>query len=103
LTGGAGCNVFVLGDRRHLFYDDRDPEAAGEGDCARITDFASSQDRIELSGAADLYRLDFYAPSAGTFDAALIYDTGEARGELIAILENVSAELRLSGPDFVFV
>jgi Ca2+-binding RTX toxin-like protein len=103
LTGGAGCDVFVLGDRRHLFYDDRDPEATGEGDCARITDFTGGQDRIELSGAADLYRLDFYMPSAGTLDAALIYDTDEARGELIAIVENVSAEFRLSGPDFVFV
>ena len=40
---------------------------------------------------------------AGTFDAALIYDTDEARGELIAILQDVPTSLRLADPGFLFV
>ncbi|UEM07882.1 S8 family serine peptidase (plasmid) [Skermanella rosea] len=103
MTGGADEDVFVLGDGERVFYDDLDATAPGEGEYALLTDFRGTADRIELTGTADLYRLDFFAPSAGTFDAALIYDTDEARGELIAILQDVPTSLRLADPGFLFV
>jgi Ca2+-binding RTX toxin-like protein len=103
LTGGSERDMFVLGDRTHVFYDDQDPLSSGEGDFALITDFRNAEDHIELSGESDLYRLDFFEPSDGVFNAALIYDTDEARGDLIAVLQNVSVNLEITDPAFLFV
>lgn len=103
MTGGPDGDVFVLGDGERVFYDDLDATTPGEDDHALLTDFQGASDRIELTGTADLYRLDFFAPSAGIFDAALIHDTDEARGELVAILRDVPTSLRLDDPGFLFV
>lgn len=102
LTGGSGRDAFVLGDGTNVFYDDQDPTSSGQGDFALITDLRGAGDRIELTGAPDLYRLDFFSPSEGMFNAALSYDTDQARGDLIAVLQDVSVDLRLSDPFFFF-
>ncbi len=100
----SGSDTFVLGDAKRIYYSDGNPLTTGESDFARITDFDSSQDFIELFGSADLYSLDFFTSGTGTIDAALIYDPGVSeRGELIGILQNVSTELSVSDPSFVFV
>jgi subtilisin family serine protease len=48
LTGGAGNDLFVLGDSRGAFYGDGTNASAGHGDRAVITDF-SEGDRVQLS------------------------------------------------------
>jgi subtilisin family serine protease len=56
LTGGAGNDIFVLGDQRGVFYDDGVAGSAGRGDYAQIMDFRSG-DKIQLSSAAGGYVL----------------------------------------------
>jgi hypothetical protein len=48
LTGGGGNDVFVLGDSRGHFYDNRNDASAGTADYAVITDF-SEGDRVQLA------------------------------------------------------
>lgn len=104
LTGSGGRDTFVLGDETRVYYDDGDVLSNGESDLALITDFEASHDFIELSGSADLYSLDFFTSGTGTIDADLIFDPGvEARGEVIATLQNVSTDLSLSDSAFIFV
>lgn len=50
LTGGAGADQFILGDKSGAFY-----KGNGNGDFARITDFASA-DQIQL-GSEETYSL----------------------------------------------
>ncbi|MBD1869928.1 pre-peptidase C-terminal domain-containing protein [Cyanobacteria bacterium FACHB-471] len=104
LTGGLGSDTFVLGDSGSIYYNDGDPASGGDNDYALITDFDLNQDVIQLSGSADFYSLDFFTSSLGTIDAAIIYDPGvEARGELVSVIQNVSSNLSISEPSFVFV
>jgi subtilisin family serine protease len=51
LYGGGGADVFVLGDARGLFYDDRLANSAGRADSVMIRDF-DGNDRIQLVGSA---------------------------------------------------
>lgn len=103
LTGGAGRDLFILGDTSRIYYDDGDATFGGEYDYARITDFQAGQDKVQLKGNARLYHLDFYVES-GISKAALIYDAGPtARGELVGILEGVSTSLRLNSANFTYV
>jgi serralysin len=104
LTGGLGKDLFLLGDSNRRFYDDRDASTSGDFDYGVITDFNLSEDKVQLKGLAKFYSLDFFTSSTGTTSAAIIYDSGATeRGELIGILENVSTNLSLSNPAFVFV
>ena len=104
LTGAAGSDTFVLGDENRIYYDDGDPFSRGESDFALITDFDSTQDFIQLRGSAELYRLDFFTSELGTIDADLLFDPGvSARGEVIATLQDISPDLSLSDPSFIFV
>ncbi len=104
LTGSSGADTFVLGIETGSFYDDGNSFSSGDADFARITDFNAEEDRIQLFDFADRYSLDFLANSAGNVDARLIYDPGIASGsELIALLENVSPDLRIEEPAFTFI
>jgi serralysin len=104
LTGGKGKDLFILGDRKRVYYDDGIAEFNGEFDRAIITDFNAKEDRIQLKGSAELYSLDFYRMESGSLGAALVYDPGiESRGETIAILENIDATLSIKNAAFTFV
>ena len=103
LAGGSGRDTFVLGDGRHVFYDDGDALTPGETDLAVLVDFDAGEDRIELTGRAADYRLDFLTPTAGRLDAVLLYDTATARGDVVAVIHNVSSTLSLDDAAFVFV
>jgi len=92
LTGGAGADVFVLGDKRGLFYDNRVNGNAGLGDYARIQDFKSGLDKIQLFSAS-------YLTSTSQGNTSLYWDrngngtlnlTGSSQDELIAIFSNSS-------------
>jgi len=92
LTGGSGADVFVLGDKRGLFYNDRINGNLGIGDYARIQDFTSGVDKIQLFSAS-------YLTSASQGNTSLYWDrngngklnlTGSNQDELIAIFTNSS-------------
>jgi len=51
LSGGLGADTFLLGDTRGVFYDDRSASNLGSGDYARITDFRSGEDKLQLRNA----------------------------------------------------
>jgi serralysin len=103
LTSGAGNDLFVLGDDNRVYYDDGDPTSRGSFEHAEILDFNASQDVIQLKGSADFYRLDFFGDASQRF-ANLIYDAGpNDRGELIAVLQNVSTNLSLTSSAFTYV
>jgi hypothetical protein len=87
LIGGAGADVFVLGDARGMFYDDRTANTVGNGDYARITDFQAGIDKLQLfsgsyittTSAAGLTSL--YRDNNGD---GLLTTGGRLRDELIA-------------------
>ncbi|MBG1268855.1 calcium-binding protein [Nostoc sp. WHI] len=97
LTGGAGVDRFILGDAINIFYDDNNTVNPGFGDLATISDFDSSQDRIELKGALQDYRLQVVGTNTRIFS-----DKPEAEpDEIIAILQGRN-NLRLDSDDFLF-
>lgn len=92
LTGGSGADVFVLGDTRGVFYDNRINGNLGLGDYASIQDFTSGVDKIQLFSAN-------YLTSASQGSTSLYWDrngngklnlTGSNQDELIAIFTNSS-------------
>jgi subtilisin family serine protease len=104
LYGGAGADIFMLGDQRGAFYDDGNPRNAGRSDYAVIRDFNSEQgDKIHL--AAGVRHL-FANISIDGFNGVGIYvDTDNngrlgSRDELIGIIENVSVSSLVS-TDFI--
>ena len=102
LTGGAGADVFVLGDSRGVFYDDRSSRNLGTANYARIKDFTAGEDKLQLRNANYLFtvssgNLSLYWDLNGNGKL----DTGGRNcDELIALLEGVS---NLSGSDMLFV
>jgi Ca2+-binding RTX toxin-like protein len=55
LTGGTGVDLFVLGDPKRIYYDDRNRRTSGIKDYAVITDFNPNQDFIVLKGKFSNY------------------------------------------------
>ncbi|MDJ0842668.1 MAG: calcium-binding protein [Crocosphaera sp.] len=103
LRGDAGADTFVLGDKNNVYYVDDDTSSVGEEDYGLIVDFTPGEDTIELNGTPDNYLLDFYTTSDGTITADIVYDPGiAARGDLIGILEDVSADLKLTDSSFTY-
>lgn len=89
LTGGAGGDTFILS------YDDGDPATAGTGDYALITDFNTSEDKIQLTGQQSDYVLE--ASPSGLPVGTALYSTDE----LIGIVQG-SSGLSLDGGYFSF-
>ncbi|WP_017324270.1 choice-of-anchor I family protein [Synechococcus sp. PCC 7336] len=67
LTGGAGGDTFVLGDESGAFYAE-----AGTADVAELTDFATGEDRIQLSGSLGDYA--FFSLGSGPATAIALDD-----------------------------
>ena len=61
LTGGAGADIFVLGDSSNPYY-----VGGGDSDFAVITDFQSGTDKIQLHGDINDYDIDFISFSGIT-------------------------------------
>ena len=111
LVGGQGQDYLILGDSPkglapnvasdRLFYNDRNPQTAGSTDYALIKDFDFSQDRIQLQGDSNLYRLSFYT-SGGTRFANLFYQQPGTVAERIAIIENPIENLTTDNAAFVY-
>jgi hypothetical protein len=92
LTGGAGNDVFVLGDLRGRFYDDGSARSSGMADHARITDFASG-DKLQLKGSASEYLQGWINNLQGVSGTGIYHDSNgngvlDSRDELIALVQN---------------
>jgi hypothetical protein len=94
LTGTADADVFLLGDNRGVFYDDRISGNLGSGDYARITDFVSGSDKLQVKAGTS------YLFTVGASGLSLYWDRnnngslnsgGRNQDELIAVLQGVSA------------
>jgi subtilisin family serine protease len=102
LTGGAGADIFVLGDSRGVFYDDRQNNNLGTEDYALIKDFRSGEDKLQLRESSYLFtvssnNLSLYWDRNGN---GKLDTGGRNRDELIAVLEGVSG---LSSGDILWV
>lgn len=105
LTGGAGADIFMLGDDRGAFYDDSNPRNAGTRDYAIIRDFNSSEgDKIHLSSnmAHFLSNISINGVS-GTGVYADTDGNGRFgnRDELIAVIEGIDAS-SLAQSNFIY-
>jgi Ca2+-binding RTX toxin-like protein len=98
LTGGTGSDRFVLGDTANIYYDDQNISTIGDNDYARITDFTSTEDKIQLQGSASNYILTV----SGTNTNLYTNKAGSEPDELIATIENVTG-LNLTSSSFLFV
>lgn len=102
LTGLGGADVFVLGDSRGVFYNDRLNGDVGAADYARITDFRPGEDKLQL-------RRGVYLPSVANGALTLYWDrnstgvletAGTSRDEIVAVLEGVSG---ITGTDIIWL
>lgn len=101
LTGNAGADRFILGDRTSVFYNDGITSSPGVGDYAEITDFSLADgDIIQLKGSASNYRLAT-APN-GLPSGTAIFLKNSGVDELIGIVQNANT-LSLTSPAFTFV
>ena len=102
LTGGAGDDIFVLGDARGLFYNDGKARNAGTGDYARIMDFQTG-DKIQLSDDVDTYFLR--SVKIGGFSGTGIYADMDRNGRFGSSDELVGHVVKvwtLTSSDFLF-
>lgn len=120
LVGGAGRDTFVVGVRGQVLYDDgnniTDGDARnffdgidGTGDFARIVDFRSTEDVIQLSGRANQYVLkpinNSLRGGSARQDIGIFRKNGPTLfqpDELVAIVQDTPA-LNLGSPQFRFV
>lgn len=100
LTGRAGKDIFVLGDGRGVFYDDRNSRSGGSSDYALIKDFTSGEDKIQLARGS-------YLLSTSSNKLYLYWDQNRngrldrwfSTDELIAVVEGVT---NLSSSDVIW-
>jgi subtilisin family serine protease len=103
LTGLGGSDVFLVGDGRGVFYDDKVNNNLGSADYALIKDFVPGVDKLQVRGG-----MAYIYTTSGT-GLSLYWDrnrdsrlttSGKNQDELIAILQGVSA---LSSTDLIAV
>ncbi|MFY7932764.1 MAG: Calx-beta domain-containing protein [Microcystis aeruginosa] len=100
LYGGAGADLFILGDANWIGYDDGNTRDDGDQDYADIQDADFSEgDRIQLRGSRADYLVQQRRSSSDTVEIYLIKPLGEP-DELIA---RVSGYTSLGDEVFVFV
>lgn len=94
LTGLGDSDVFLLGDGRGVFYDDRNSRNLGAGDYAQITDFVSGVDKLQVrAGTSYVYTvagntLSLYWDRNGN---GQLNSSGSNMDELIAVLQGVTS------------
>lgn len=94
ITGGAGKDVFVLGDSRGVFYNDNLNADSGSSDYALITDFSLINDKLQLLSGSSY----FSTVSGGNL--SLYWDrnnngnlnlSGNNQDEMIALISGVTS------------
>jgi hypothetical protein len=103
LTGGAGADIFVLGDSRGAFYNDGIKNNLGLSDYALITDFTRGEDKLQLRNGFSY----IIGVSGGNLSLYLdlnrnrsLETTGPNQDELIAVLQGVTT---LTNSDLIMV
>ncbi len=102
MTGGAGRDLFVLGNERYVFYNSGKRNNLGLQDYAVIKDFNRSEDKILLHGKASDYSLGA-SPQGVQRGTAIFLKTPGINNELIAIVQGQTDNLRLNSNAFQFV
>jgi hypothetical protein len=87
LSGGAGDDLFVLGDGLGVFYDNGVPFFEGNGH-AVITDFSKADDHIQLTGSAADYLLKVDDPDTGS-TGIFRSELGGLSDDLICVVQGV--------------
>lgn len=109
LTGGAGADVFLLGDSRGVFYNDGSKSTAGTSDYVYIVDFISGLDDLQLSAAIRGKIVINPLTLNGISGTGVYYDIGRNAGkfdstdELVAIVTTVGNTGLNINSDFLFV
>jgi Ca2+-binding RTX toxin-like protein len=103
LSGGEGLDLFSLGDKNQVYYDDRNSQTEGSTDYALIQDFNPAQDKIQLKGDRSLYSLAFFADSQGNTLANIFYRPPGSVSERIGIIKNVAPSLTLTNSAFIYL
>ena len=92
ITGGQGADVFVLGDSRGIFYDDRTTGNIGNNDYAWIRDFQAGIDRLQLrAGFAYVASYGINGSTSLYWDRnanGIVNTGGSNRDELISVIDN---------------
>lgn len=92
LIGGAGKDVFVLGDSRGVFYNDNLDANSGSSDYALITDFSLIDDELQLLSGS-------YLTTVSGGNLSLYWDrnnngslnlSGNNQDEMIALINGVT-------------
>jgi len=92
LTGGAGKDVFALGDSRGVFYNDNLNANSGSSDYALITDFSLINDKLQLLSGR-------YLTTVSGGNLSLYWDrnnngnlnlSGNNQDEMIALISGVT-------------
>lgn len=96
LRGGAGEDIFALGDAGGVYYNYGGTLTEGKTDRASILDFNLSEDTILLHGSVSNYRL-----VATTSATSIYYKAASGTSELIGTVNNVFS-LNLSSSKFAF-
>ncbi|MGK7866993.1 S8 family peptidase [Falsiroseomonas sp. E2-1-a20] len=102
LKGLGGNDIFVLGDKRGVFYDDGNAKKSGMADYARIMDFQRG-DRIQLSDDIGTYFLRS-AKVDGFNGVSILADT-DRNGRYTSadeLVGHIVGSVTLSNADFVF-
>lgn len=98
LKGGAGGDLYILGNQSQSFYDDGKNNSLGAGDYAHIEGYKGAEgDRILLHGAASDYSLG--SSPKGTPSGQAIFLNTPGMDELIAVVSG-SSNLNLNGSGF---
>ncbi|MEM7762350.1 MAG: hypothetical protein AAF298_30170, partial [Cyanobacteria bacterium P01_A01_bin.40] len=103
LIGGVGADLFVLGDRQQVYYNDCNPNDGGATSYGVLEDFNPQQDRIQLRGSANDYQLSFYDNGRGGTGANLFYVGENAVPERIGIFASLDSQLTLEDVAFSYL
>jgi hypothetical protein len=101
LFGGSGADIFELGDRHTVFYNDGVANQNGTLDFGYIRDFKATEgDKIQLHGSAADYVLGTSATAIGS--NTIIYLKEGHQKEIIGVVSNVMLT-SLTSSSFVYL
>jgi hypothetical protein len=110
LIGGAGRDLYILGDKHRVYYSDRNSQTEGATDYGLIKNFDPTQDQIQLKGDypsgtlrdRSSYSLSFFTSGSSTL-ANIFYLEPGSTPERVGIIEDVASNLTINSSAFTLV